>query len=106
MEALTICIDVGGTFVDLAIYDGSGTLAGTHKVLNRPGRPEEAVLQGVDQALATINRGYADVTDAIYSTTLAINAIIERRGARAGRRLMAGARTARHSVEPLVGRTP
>jgi 5-oxoprolinase (ATP-hydrolysing)/N-methylhydantoinase A len=81
MEALTICIDVGGTFVDLAIYDGSGTLAGTHKVLNRPGRPEEAVLQGVDQALATINRGYADVTDAIYSTTLAINAIIERRGA-------------------------
>lgn len=82
MDALTVCIDVGGTFVDLALFDARGALVATHKVLNRPGRAEEAVLHGIDEILSTARSGYGALGEIIYSTTLAINAIIERRGAK------------------------
>lgn len=81
MSSLAVCIDVGGTFIDLALFDG-GRKVRVHKVLNKPERPEEAVLQGIVELIADIDGGCTRLGEVIYSTTLAINAIIQRRGSR------------------------
>lgn len=81
MTELVVCVDVGGTFVDLALFSGP-RLLGVHKVLNTPARPEEAVMRGVGEILDGAGCGYGDLAALVYSTTLAINAVIERRGAR------------------------
>lgn len=41
MNALTICVDACGTFVDLALFEGSSLLR-THKILNTPARDPPA----------------------------------------------------------------
>jgi len=68
-------VDTGGTFTDLvAFIDGQRR---THKVLSTPARPEVAVLQGLRDMLPD---GCACVVT--YATTVATNALLERRGAR------------------------
>ena len=79
MKGMVVCIDVGGTFVDLALFCGSHLLR-VEKVLNRPAHPADAVLEGTDTLLADVKGGYGAIDSVIYSTTLAINAIIQRRG--------------------------
>lgn len=81
MGQWTVCVDVGGTFVDLALFTGR-RLVRTHKVLNHPVRPEDAVLRGIAAIVAGVDGGIAALHAVVYSTTLAINAVIERRGAK------------------------
>jgi len=85
-----LAIDIGGTFTDLAIEDG--TRRWTTKVLTTPSGPEVAVLDGVRDVLANARLAPADVALVLHGTTLATNAIIERRGARAGLLTTAGFR--------------
>ena len=72
--------DIGGTFTDLAL-EVDGELH-TAKVLTTPRAPEEAVLDGVARVCAAAGIGAADLDLALHGTTLATNALIERRGAR------------------------
>ena len=77
-----LAVDIGGTFTDLALErDGERW---THKVLTTPHAPEEGVLVGVTAVLERAGLTAADVTLLIHGTTLATNAIIERKGARTG----------------------
>ena len=72
-------VDVGGTFTDVVLeHDGALTTA---KVLTTPNAPDEAVLAGVDDVLARAGVDPAAVGLLIHGTTLATNAIIERKGA-------------------------
>jgi N-methylhydantoinase A len=75
-----LAVDIGGTFTDVAVACQGRTW--TSKVLTTPRAPEEGVMQGIAAALdaAGADRGRVDVV--IHGTTLATNAIIERRGAR------------------------
>lgn len=84
-------IDVGGTFTDLALIDDTtGTIA-TEKVLTTPSDPWLGIREGVQAFLANgVNPGEIDVV--IHGTTLIINALIERRGARVGLMTTAGFR--------------
>jgi len=75
-----LAIDIGGTFTDLAIEHAGGRT--TIKVLTTPAAPEQGVLEGVHAILAAAGLAPADITIAIHGTTLATNAIIERKGAR------------------------
>ena len=75
-----LAIDIGGTFTDVAL-DVSGRLA-TAKTLTTPAAPEEGVLAGVRQVLAASRTPPGDVALVVHGTTLATNALIERKGAR------------------------
>lgn len=76
-----LAIDIGGTFTDLALeIDGRITSA---KVLTTPAAPERGVMDGIAEVLTKTGLSPADVAIVIHGTTLATNALIERKGARA-----------------------
>lgn len=72
--------DIGGTFTDIAL-DVGGQMHST-KVLTNYTAPEQAILDGIDVVLDEAGLGYGDLEILIHGTTLATNALIERRGAR------------------------
>jgi N-methylhydantoinase A len=75
-----LAVDIGGTFTDIVLDVGRDRR--TRKVLTTPARPEQAVLDGMRLILADAGAHISDVDVFIHGTTLATNAIIERRGAR------------------------
>ena len=79
-----LAVDIGGTFTDVVLEIGQGadTTAHAIKVLTTPDAPERAVLDGVRSILAEAKCRPGDVTLVVHGTTLATNALIERKGAR------------------------
>jgi len=75
-----LAVDIGGTFTDIVLEVGERRR--TRKVLTTPTRPEQAVLDGVRLILSDAKAHISDVDVFIHGTTLATNAIIERRGAK------------------------
>jgi N-methylhydantoinase A len=75
-----LAVDIGGTFTDLALEVGTKMFSA--KVLTTPRAPEQAVLSGIDLVLAQAGLKPSDIALVIHGTTLATNAIIERKGAR------------------------
>ncbi|MDD9877891.1 MAG: hydantoinase/oxoprolinase family protein, partial [Magnetovibrio sp.] len=75
-----LAVDIGGTFTDVVLETPRGTI--TAKVLTTPKAPEEGVLEGVREALDASGAAPGSVEVVIHGTTLATNAIIERKGAR------------------------
>ena len=77
-----IAADIGGTFTDVVLEQEGQRW--TAKVLTTPAAPEEGVLEGVRAVLARAGLTSSDVSLMIHGTTLATNAIIERKGAPTG----------------------
>ena len=76
--------DIGGTFTDFVLVDTRTGEFFTNKCLTTPEDPSDAVEQGIKELLA-VKPGFLDqVGDVIHGTTLVINAIIERKGAKTG----------------------
>ncbi|KAA8996452.1 hydantoinase/oxoprolinase family protein [Affinibrenneria salicis] len=75
-----LAVDVGGTFTDVVLLDGDTPF--TTKVLTTIDSPERGVLDGAQEVLHRAGRTLADVDLVILGTTLATNALIERKGAR------------------------
>jgi N-methylhydantoinase A len=73
-------VDIGGTFTDVALELG-GELFST-KVLTDYTAPERAIIKGVNIVAAKAGIGLKDIGVIIHGTTLATNALIERRGAK------------------------
>ena len=73
-------VDIGGTFTDIAL-DLDGVIHST-KILTDYELPERAILTGVRQVTEAAGLALADIDQLIHGTTLATNALIERRGAR------------------------
>ena len=85
-----LAVDIGGTFTDVAVErDGA---CHTGKVLTTPDDPVRGVLDGARLALARAGLAPGDVGAVIHGTTLATNALIERRGAAVGAIVTAGFR--------------
>jgi N-methylhydantoinase A len=80
MNSVRLAIDIGGTFTDL-VLDVRGEQH-SRKVLTTPQAPEEAVLEGTRQILSEAGLRHKDLDLVIHGTTLATNAIIERKGAK------------------------
>ena len=78
---LRIGADVGGTFTDIVIELDDGTYAST-KVLTTHTAPEIGILDGIARIADQEGVSLADVEQIIHGTTLATNALIERRGAK------------------------
>src|SRR6204780_5409043 len=80
MASARLAVDIGGTFTDLALeHQGNRTTA---KVLTTPSAPEQGVIAGIPAILRAAGLVPADIGIVIHGTTLATNAIIERKGAR------------------------
>lgn len=79
-QAIRLAVDIGGTFTDLALETPQGTRS--HKLLTTPDAPERAVMQGAAEILDAAGVAPGDVGLVIHGTTLATNAIIERKGAK------------------------
>ena len=78
----TVGVDIGGTFTDLVLLRGGGRPPATHKILTTSRDPAEAVIRGIRDLLAGQGLGLGEVTLLVHGTTLATNAIIERKGAK------------------------
>lgn len=75
-----VAVDVGGTFTDIVLeHQGRRRSA---KLLTTPLAPEDAVLAGIGELLGQAGLAWSDVDRLILGTTLATNALIERKGAR------------------------
>lgn len=72
--------DVGGTFTDVVLADAGGNVW-TAKVPSTPPDFETAVLNGISQLLQTTAASGSEVAEVVHGTTVATNAILERRGA-------------------------
>ncbi|WP_433254913.1 hydantoinase/oxoprolinase family protein [Streptosporangium sp. CA-135522] len=75
----TIGVDVGGTFTD-AVVRGPGGETAVAKCLSTHGDPADGIVTAVTAALGRTDP--AAVTRVVHATTLATNAVLERRGAR------------------------
>jgi len=75
-----LAVDIGGTFTDLVLALPDRSLS--TKVLTTHDAPERAVLEGTAAILAQAGITAADLALVIHGTTLATNALIERKGAR------------------------
>ena len=78
-QAARLSIDVGGTFTDVVLEHLGGR--DCFKLLTTPDAPEIAFLQGVGTILERTDVVAEDVDLVIHGTTLATNALIERKGA-------------------------
>jgi len=76
-----IGVDVGGTFTDVVVELDDGSFEST-KVLTTHGGPEAGILLGIERIATEHDVDMADVEQIIHGTTLATNALIERRGAK------------------------
>ncbi|MEM9762281.1 MAG: hydantoinase/oxoprolinase family protein [Pseudomonadota bacterium] len=77
---LRMAVDIGGTFTDIAAVDGVGTVVATAKTPTTSA-PAEGALIGARAVLSTLGLGWDAVSGFVHGTTLATNALIERRGA-------------------------
>lgn len=73
-------VDIGGTFTDVVLETG-GTQFST-KVLTSYAAPERAIIEGIEITCAKAGILPAQIQQIIHGTTLATNALIERRGAK------------------------
>ncbi len=74
-----IGVDTGGTFTDIVMHINDTLF--THKVLSTPQNPAHAVIQGVGEILH-IHDINAEEVEIVHGSTVATNALLERRGAR------------------------
>ena len=77
-KELWVGIDIGGTFTDFVVYASSDQSLHRFKILSTPSDPAEAVLQGLTRLPDQANRHM------VHGSTVATNAILERKGARTG----------------------
>jgi N-methylhydantoinase A len=75
-----MAVETGGTFTDLVWINDEGQVR-THKVPSTPGDPSGGVIQGLEEALGDkIDR----MSQLFHGSTAATNAVLERKGCRAG----------------------
>src|SRR5689334_7829448 len=76
--ALALGIDIGGTFTDVVLADAGG-IAAVVKLLTSGDEPARAAVEGAVLALARAGVAGSAVSRVVHGTTLATNAILERR---------------------------
>ncbi len=79
-SAINLGVDIGGTFTDVVLERGDQLWS--IKVLTTYGAPEDAILDGIGQVCIKAGVAPSEVGRIIHGTTLATNALIERRGAK------------------------
>ena len=79
-ESIRMGVDIGGTFTDVVLEKGGEQ--SSIKVLTTYAAPENAIIDGMHQVCAKAGVKPSEIEQIIHGTTLATNALIERRGAK------------------------
>ena len=79
-----IGVDVGGTFTDLTLVDVAAQRVAIHKVLSTPADPSRAIMTGFTELLSREQVDFSLVDYFGHGTTVATNALIEKKGAKTG----------------------
>ena len=79
-QDLRLAVDIGGTFTDVVLEVGQQLFS--TKVLTTYTAPEDAIIDGLAQVCEQADVQAAAISQIIHGTTLATNALIERRGAK------------------------
>src|SRR5688572_6505498 len=90
--AARLGVDIGGTFTDLVVVDETTGGVRVGKVLTTAKDPAQGVEQGVQTLLSEAGVAQGAVRAVVHGTTLATNALIERKGARTALLTTAGFR--------------
>ncbi|MBT8446172.1 MAG: hydantoinase/oxoprolinase family protein, partial [Gammaproteobacteria bacterium] len=91
-----IGVDVGGTFTDVIYTDSATTEVYVHKVPSTPDDPSRGVLTGVVQLCERHGIAPGGLDHLFHGTTVATNAVLERKGCRVGMLTTAGYRDIIH----------
>lgn len=78
-QSVRVGADIGGTFTDVVLEIGTQQFSA--KVLTNYGEPEQAIIDGLVKVTQIAEIGLGHIDQLIHGTTLATNALIERRGA-------------------------
>jgi N-methylhydantoinase A len=82
-NTIRIGVDIGGTFTDFVIYHPRPNRLESFKLLSTPDNPAQAVLDGLKKILSSLNDDHLPTRfDMIHGSTVATNALLERKGAR------------------------
>ena len=76
--------DIGGTFTDFVLLDEKTGKMHIHKCLTTPKDPSDAVEIGIKELEREVSGYISSLYEIIHGTTLVINSIIERKGAKTG----------------------
>jgi len=79
-QSVRLGVDIGGTFTDVVLEVGTASFS--TKVLTTYIAPENAIIDGMQQVCAKSGVAPSEIDQIIHGTTLATNALIERRGAK------------------------
>lgn len=79
-DSIRIGVDIGGTFTDVVLECGAEQYS--TKVLTTYAAPEDAIITGMHQVCEKAGVKPSQIEQIIHGTTLATNALIERRGAK------------------------
>lgn len=79
-----IGVDVGGTFTDFSLFDTQTGALTHYKRSSTPEDPSKAIMGGIQEILAEQQIDPKDVSYLAHGTTVATNALIEKKGARMG----------------------
>ncbi|MGK7869735.1 hydantoinase/oxoprolinase family protein [Falsiroseomonas sp. E2-1-a20] len=76
---IRVAVDIGGTFTDFEIFDPAAGAVHQHKAPSTPADPSIGLLDGLRQAAARFGFALADVRQVLHGTTIATNAVLERK---------------------------
>ena len=79
---MRVAVDIGGTFTDAVLASENGDVLASAKTLTTHSDPVDGAIEGVSRMMADNGHSFDEVTGFIHGTTLAANALIEKRGAR------------------------
>ncbi|MDP3416844.1 hydantoinase/oxoprolinase family protein [Falsiroseomonas sp.] len=75
-------VDIGGTFIDFCLWDETTEVLHSLKVLTTPDTPGAELLRGLDLLEERHGVRPQDITGFVHGTTVGINTVIQRKGAR------------------------
>ena len=78
-RAIRIGIDIGGTFTDLQVLDEASGARHSLKTPTTPEDPSIGLLAGIETATERFGFGIADIRFILHGTTIATNAVLERK---------------------------
>jgi N-methylhydantoinase A len=78
-KPIRIAVDIGGTFTDLQILDGRSGRSLPHKLATTPQDPSIGLMDGIKAAAARYGFTLDDVGYVLHGTTIATNAVLERK---------------------------
>ena len=76
---IRIAVDIGGTFTDIEVYDSRSGGSFAHKTPSTPDDPSRGLGIGLQEVAALCGFELTDIGLLLHGTTIATNAVLERK---------------------------